>query len=84
MTPFVSTGSQNWHELYTAALLEVDEEKLPSRIVEAERALLLRERELIPMSSDNIDEALAVNNALYALQALRSCLELRTRKAAAA
>ena len=75
MTASVSTGSQNWRELYRAALFEIDEKKLPSRIAEAERALVLRERELFPMSSDNIDEALAVNNALYALHALRSCLD---------
>jgi hypothetical protein len=84
MIASVSTGSQNWRELYRAALFEIDEKKMPSRIAEAERALVLRERELFPMSSDNIDEALAVNNALYALHALRSCFELRTRTAAAA
>jgi hypothetical protein len=34
-----SNGVQEWHELYVAALFETDQQKLPSRIAEAERAL---------------------------------------------
>ena len=75
--------SRNWRELYRTALFELDEQILPSRIAEAERALLLRERELFATPSD-FEEQQAVNDALYALKALRNCLELGTRKATAA
>jgi hypothetical protein len=37
-----SIGVQNWREVYKAALFETDRQKLPSRIAEAERALILR------------------------------------------
>jgi hypothetical protein len=84
MTVLAAAGGRNWRELYRAALFEIDDQKLPSRIAEAERALLLRERELFTTASDDIEEQQAVNDALYALKALRSCWELKTRKASAA
>jgi len=42
------------------------------RIAEAERALVLRARELFHESGDNIEEAEALDNAMYSLNALRN------------
>lgn len=76
--PLASTAVQNWRELYRAALFETDRRKLPSRIAEAERALIVRTRELFAKSGNNSEEGRAVDKGLYALRALRNCLELRT------
>ena len=80
----LAAGGGNWRELYRTALFELDEQRLPSRIAEAERALLLRERELFSTASEDVEEQQAVNDALYALKALRNCMKLMTRKAPAA
>jgi hypothetical protein len=84
--PFsASVGAPDWRELYRTALFETDRQKLASRIGEAERALLLRARELFSMSGENSDkEGEAIDDALYALRALRHCLELRTNEPMAA
>ena len=60
-----------WRSLYTAALFEVDSSKLPQRIAEAESALIVRARELFH-AGDDIEEEEALDDAMYALQALRS------------
>ena len=76
----VPPAVQNWRELYTYALLEKDKQELPSRIDKAEKALIMRGRELFEVS-DKIradEEAQAVDEALYFLRALRTCLNLRT------
>jgi len=78
------SGLSDWRKLYTAALFETDKEKLPGRIDEAERRLLQRSRELLAMPGDNIEEKNAVDDALYALGALRSCLKLNTNEPDAA
>jgi len=75
-----SNGVQNWRGLYVAALFETDQQKLPSRIVEAERALRMRANELFAMSRDNSEQGQAVDYALYALKVLSNCLELKTPK----
>jgi hypothetical protein len=67
-----------WHDLYKAALFETNRERLPARIAEAERALVLRARELFAMTGDHIEEEQALEDALYALKALQSCLGLHT------
>jgi hypothetical protein len=64
-----------WHELYTAALFERDRNRLPARIAEAEEAIVARARELFSAGSDTIEEDQALDDALYALRALQSCLE---------
>jgi hypothetical protein len=69
----------NWRELYRAALRETDPAKLSARIFEAERALMLRSKELFGMDGGSDDESQAVDDALYALSALRTCLKLNTR-----
>jgi hypothetical protein len=69
---------RNWRQLYKAALFETDKSKQASRIEEARRALAFRSRELFATSPDYDGETEAIENALYALQALESCLRLNT------
>lgn len=64
-----------WRDLYLTALMEVDKNKTPTRIADAERAILNRARELFKASGDNIQEEEALDDALYALRALKNCLE---------
>jgi hypothetical protein len=63
-----------WHVLYQAALFETDHDKIPRRIAEAESAILLRIRELFAVTSDHIEEDVVLDDALYALRALRTCV----------
>ena len=80
-----STGAvQEWRKLYVAALFETDQQKLPSRIAEAEGALMRRADELFVMPGDNGEQGQAVDDALYALRALSNCFELNTREIEAA
>jgi DNA-binding PadR family transcriptional regulator len=64
----------HWHVLYQAALFETEREKVPQRITEAERAILNRVKELFVVTDDHIEEDLVLEDALYGLRALRSCL----------
>ena len=70
---------RNWRELYKAALFETDMSKLPLRIEEARRALVFRARELFATSPNYDDESEAIENTLYALQALENCVKLNTK-----
>ena len=72
---------RNWRELYKAALFETDRNKLPDRIAEARQAIMVRARELFKCPSDNIEEDQALDDALYALRALQSCLGLEAAAA---
>lgn len=63
-----------WHNLYQAALFETDDNKVPQRIEEAERAILSRMKELFDATTDHIEEDVVLDDALYALRALRSCV----------
>jgi hypothetical protein len=63
-----------WHVLYHAALFETDRSKLPQRIAEAEKAILARVKELFIVNSDHIEEDQILDDALYALHALRNCV----------
>jgi hypothetical protein len=76
-----SLSMSSWRELYKAALFEKNREKLPERIADAEKAIIARARELFASSADTIEEDQALDDALYALRALQSCL---TRQTAAA
>jgi hypothetical protein len=49
------------------------------RIADAELALVLRARELFHADEDHIEEEQALDEAMYALHALRSALELSCR-----
>jgi hypothetical protein len=66
--------NRSWKDLYRSAILEIDRDKLPERIDAAEEALVARARELFHESGDNIEEQHALDDALYALRALRDCV----------
>ena len=76
--------SKEWKDLYVAALLEGDRDKILLLIAEAERAIVGRARELFHASGDHIQEEQDLDDALYALHALRSCLAEHGRFAEAA
>ncbi len=67
-----SPDSRNWRQMYRVALFEINDSKLPARIAEAEKALVLRARELFQAAGDNGEETAALDQAMYALHALRS------------
>ena len=67
-----SPASRYWRELYRAALYEIDKSKLPERIAEAEKAVVLRARELFQAAGDNGAETEALDDVMYALHALGS------------
>jgi len=71
---FPSAPSNAWHVLYQAALFESDRNQVPKRIAEAERAILSRMRELFDIETDHIEEDVVLDDALYALRALRNCV----------
>jgi hypothetical protein len=75
------TNSQTWRELYRVALFETDKHEIPTRIGEAEKAIKERARQLFATSTDNVEEDQALDDALYALHALQSCLGLETKVA---
>ena len=74
-------SNASWRDLYVAALLEMNEDKLPDRIAEAETAIVQRARELFNAAGDNIQEEENLDDALYALRALKSCVAIRSRLA---
>jgi len=67
-----SPDSRYWRQLYRAALFEIEEGKLPARIAEAEKAVVLRARELFQTAGDNGEETAALDHAMYTLHALRA------------
>jgi hypothetical protein len=67
-----SPGSRHWRELYEAALYEVDQNKISGRIAQAEKAIVLRARELFQATGDNSEETEALDDVMYALHALES------------
>jgi len=70
-----------WHSLYQAALFETDRTKIPERIAEAEKAILERVKELFVVKTDHIEEDQVLDDALYALRALRNCVMPQTNAA---
>ena len=70
-----------WHDLYHTALLETDRTKVPERIAEAEKAILARIKELFAVTADHIEEDQVLDDALYALRALRSCVATQVNAA---
>jgi hypothetical protein len=73
-----------WKDLYVAALLEGEVDRIPTLIAEAEHAIVERARELFTAPGDNIQEEEALDDALYALHTLKSCLAIHGRFADAA
>lgn len=65
-------NGDTWRELYLAALFESAAALLTIRIAEAEKALVLRARELFRTTGDQIEEEHALDDAMYALRALRN------------
>jgi hypothetical protein len=72
-----SPDSRNWRELYRVALSEIGTSTLPERIAEAEKAVVLRARELFHAAGDNGEEAEALEDVMYALHALGSNRQVR-------
>jgi hypothetical protein len=62
---------------YRSALFETDRTKLPGRISNAEQAIVARGRQLFGSCTDDTEDE-ALDDALYALRALKSCLRLNT------
>ena len=69
---------RSWQELYKAALAETDMQELPARIREARRAVVSRFREMFSASPHHHDEVEAIEAAIYGLNALESCMKLKT------
>jgi hypothetical protein len=68
----------SWKDMYSAALFENDRTKISERILVAENEIVKRARVLFEVPGDNSDEAEALDDALYMLRALKSCLQLQT------
>jgi hypothetical protein len=64
--------------------MEADNDRMSVRITDAERVMLERARALFQASGDNIQEEDALDDALYALRALKTCLEVHGGFATAA
>ena len=69
-----ASSAANWQKMYVAALLEGDNARIPSLIVRAEQAIVERARELFKAEGDHLEEEQRLDEALYALHALKSCL----------
>jgi hypothetical protein len=65
-----SPASRYWRALYKGALSEIGKSKLLERIAEAEKAVVLRARELFQAADDNGEEKEALEEAMYTLRAL--------------
>jgi hypothetical protein len=77
-----STQVHGWHDLYMQAVFESDRNKISGRIRDAEKALANREHELYSIPRSTVERQ-AVVTAMHSLGALRSCLDLDKRPAAA-
>jgi hypothetical protein len=77
-------NKRNWKDLYVEALLEGDRNKIPALIDRAERAIADRARELYMSKGDHIQEEEGLDDAMYALHALKTCLATHGRFAEAA
>ena len=73
-SPSEANQTMQWHALYQAALFETDRQMIALRIAEAEKAILNRVKELFIVSTDHIEEDQILDDALYALRALRNCV----------
>jgi hypothetical protein len=74
-SPTFPPNTNLWKNLYVAALFETNSAILPERIAKAEAALVSRARELFYAPGDHIEEEEALDDAMYALQALRSTFQ---------
>lgn len=76
-----AAARERWQALYHAALFETDRHKVPERIVQAEQAVLARVRALSESDDDHIEEEQLLEDALYALHALRNCIHFQSSAA---
>ena len=72
-----SPASRYWRALYRVAVSGIDMSKLPERMAEAEKAVVLRARELFQAADDNGEEKEALEDAMYVLHALGSNCQMR-------
>lgn len=68
------SGYRDWQTLYRAAILEKNQSVIPWKVLQAERAVLARDRELLS-SEGTPEEKEALEDALYTLRAFRSAHE---------
>lgn len=68
--------ARRWHELYHAAIIELDSAELPDRIAEARRAILDRAKEILSTARD---ERYFLNGALRFLLLLEAVAEREKR-----
>ena len=66
---------QAWYAAYMAALFEANRKQMRERISHAEQLIQVREQELL-MHANDLTEQRALSNALHALHALASCLNV--------
>lgn len=82
-----NAGSQNphprhWRVLYRSAVLETNNSQMAKRLSEAREAIAKHMRELFRETGADVDgQREAMNDAMYALEAIRVALELKTRAA---
>ena len=73
--------SSCWSKLYAEALFETDRSRLRERIAKAEKAIVARAGELFNTTTDNIEEVQTIEDALYVLRALQTCLGIKATAA---
>ena len=66
---------RTWKDFYVAALFENDKPRIAQRIADAQLAILVRRRALT-LSVNDVRERHALDNALFSLEALRTCLAI--------
>ena len=66
----------DWKSLYRAAILEASSNAVPQRVLEAEKAVLARGREIF-CENGNHEEAEELEDALYALRAFKTAWQYR-------
>jgi len=70
----LTSSETAWQDVYRAALFETNRNKAARLIDDAEKAALTRGRDLRVQTKDFTEERDAIDDALYALRALRSSL----------
>jgi len=69
-----SPDHADWKALYRVAILETDKRVIPQKVLQAERAILARCRELF-YTAGTREEQEALEDALYALRAFKRACE---------
>ncbi len=75
MDPHALPKERGWKDLYTEALFEADKTKVASKIAKALIAIACRRRQLLVLGAD-IRERQLLDNAIFSLEALRTCLSI--------